>query len=337
MKDYLKKDEWTIIEEGFHKEHNRVSESIFSIGNGRMGQRANFEESYSGDSLLGNYVAGIYYPDKTKVGWWKNGYPDYFAKVLNAANWVGINIKIDGEVLDLNHCEIHNFLRILNMKEGYLERSFEATLVSGKIVKVKSRRFCSIVDDEVGAICYGFQPVNFSGKISIEPFVDGDVENEDANYKEKFWDGIAAEVKHRSGTLTMETRKTAFQVCTGMQFQILKNGEEVEGKTQINKREKYIGCLVDFTCEEGDLIAIYKYAANLSSENHGKEELAKRCQGVVALAAQKGFDKLMSEQKAAWAKKWEESDIIIEGDVAAQQGIRFNIFQLNQTYTGEEK
>jgi maltose phosphorylase len=30
------------------------------------------------------------------------------------------------------------------------------------------------------------------------------------------------------------------------------------------------------------------------------------------------------------------SDITIEGDVKAQQGIRFNIFQLNQTYLGKD-
>ena len=44
--------------------------------------------------LQGNYVAGVYYPDKTRVGWWKNGYPEYFAKVLNAANWIGIDVWI---------------------------------------------------------------------------------------------------------------------------------------------------------------------------------------------------------------------------------------------------
>ena len=96
MKDYLKKDEWKIIEEGFNPKFNRISESIFSLGNGRFGQRANFEETYSGDALQGHYLAGIYYPDKTRVGWWKNGYPDYFAKVLNAPNWTGIRIEIDG-------------------------------------------------------------------------------------------------------------------------------------------------------------------------------------------------------------------------------------------------
>jgi len=45
---------------------------------------------------------------------------------------------------------------------------------------------------------------------------------------------------------------------------------------------------------------------------------------------------MLAEQAALWKAKWDESDIIIEGDVAAQQGIRFNIFQLCQTYTGKD-
>ena len=57
-----------IIEKGFNPANSRISESIFSIGNGRMGQRANFEENYTGDSLQGSYVAGVYYEDKTR-GW----------------------------------------------------------------------------------------------------------------------------------------------------------------------------------------------------------------------------------------------------------------------------
>ena len=65
MKRYYKTDEWSVIEEGFNPHLQEASESIFSLGNGHMGQRANFEEKYSGESLQGNYIAGIYYPDKT--------------------------------------------------------------------------------------------------------------------------------------------------------------------------------------------------------------------------------------------------------------------------------
>ena len=72
MNNY-KVDEWKIIEETFEPQRVKGSESIFSIGNGMMGQRANFEEDYSGEMLRGSYIAGVYYPDKTRVGWWKKG------------------------------------------------------------------------------------------------------------------------------------------------------------------------------------------------------------------------------------------------------------------------
>ena len=137
MNSYYKEDEWLIIEEGFHPDMNRESESIFSLGNGYMGQRANFEEHYSGDSLQGSYVAGVYYPDKTRVGWWKNGYPEYFAKVLNAPNWIGIDLSVDGQQVDLATSEISAFRRVLNMKQGYLDRSFEITISGNKTIEIK--------------------------------------------------------------------------------------------------------------------------------------------------------------------------------------------------------
>ena len=127
--DYIKAHPWSIIEEGFSNEQVESSESLFSIGNGAMGQRANFEEQYSGETFQGSYIAGVYYPDKTRVGWWKNGYPEYFAKVLNAPNWIGIDITINDTPLDLNTCkEVDHFRRELNMKEGWYKRSFVATM-----------------------------------------------------------------------------------------------------------------------------------------------------------------------------------------------------------------
>ena len=94
-------DDWKIIQDGFSKQKNRFFESIMSSGNGRMGLRGNHEEDYSGDTLKGTYIAGVYYPDKTRVGWWKIGYPEYFAKVLNAIDFIGIKVKINGRTLIL--------------------------------------------------------------------------------------------------------------------------------------------------------------------------------------------------------------------------------------------
>ena len=337
MKNYIKLDEWNIIEEDFNPEHQKNSESIFSLGNGRFGQRANFEEKYSGESLLGNYVAGIYYPDKTRVGWWKNGYPEYFAKVLNAPNWIGIRLKINGEELDLAKADVKEFKRILNMKEGYLQRSFVAVLANQTEIAVQSTRFLSIADDEIGAIKYAVKCLNSAIDLEICSSIDGDIVNQDANYDEKFWNQVSNEVKGNHAFLVSETKKTAFWVGTGISTLITKNNEVLDLTARAEQREKYVSLNYQITARQDEEIVIYKYAAVLSSMNYDKIRLAFDTEDALHRASRKGFEQLLADQKLAWANKWIESDIVIEGDVAAQQGIRFNIFQLNQTYTGEDE
>jgi maltose phosphorylase len=337
MKQYLKHHEWHIIEEGFDPHLNRISESVFSIGNGRMGQRANFEEDFSGDTHQGTYVAGVYYPDKTRVGWWKNGYPEYFAKVLNAPSWIGIKIKFGDQILDLATCKVENFVRILDMKQGLLHRSFKATLADGKKVAIDSKRFCSMADGEIGAIRYSVTPLNFSSPASITLDVDADVANKDSNYDEKFWDSVYQESQMGWAIVTAQTKKTLFNVCTGMEYELETEGKVIKGKVFTNTKEKYVDNVVTIDLIQGVEMIVYKYAAVLSSENHAKDKLAERCKAKLDEAVRKGYQQLFEAHAAKWAHKWEECDITIDGDIAAQQGIRFNIFQLTQTYTGEDE
>jgi len=336
VKQYLKLDEWSIIEEGFDPHTHEISESIFSIGNGFMGQRANFEESYSGSSLQGSYMAGVYYPDKTRVGWWKNGYPEYFAKVLNSTNWIGIGIEVDGTPLDLAKCTVKDFVRELNMKEGYLSRRFTARMEDGKELKVEAIRFVSIVRHEIGAIRYKVTPLNFSGELTITPYLDGDVKNKDANYDEKFWLEVFKEASQGSAALTVKTKKLDFHVTSVMSYDIVKNGEKLDLQAELVEKEKYAANRLRVQIAQDDEVTVYKYAANVTSRNHGLGELLDAARSVLAPAAQAGFEQLLKEQADAWGDKWKESDIVIKGDVAAQQAIRFNIFQLNQTYSGED-
>jgi len=341
MKNYIHHHEWKIIEKGFNPELNKNSESVFSIGNGRFGQRANFEEDYSGESMQGSYVAGVYYPDKTRVGWWKNGYPEYFAKVINSANWIGIKVAVDGDNVDLHHCKVSRFQRVLNMKEGYLERSFQATLESGKKIGIKSTRFCSMADDELGAIKYEVKALNFSGEITFTPYVDFDVVNEDANYDEKFWNEVDKKVSNGLAWITAQTKDNdfgveTFQVTTGMQLALTKNGEAVSFKARKRKKEKFVSNQFSVDLAEGEKTTLYKYATIVSSLNYNKESLTAACEAALERAKDSGFTKMLKEHKAIWKQKWANSDVEIKGDVSAQQGIRFNIFQLNQTYTGED-
>jgi maltose phosphorylase len=334
--DYIIPDNWSIIEEGFEQDLVKSSESLFSIGNGAMGQRANFEEHYSGKTFQGSYIGGIYYPDKTKVGWWKNGYPEYFAKVLNAPNWIGINIEINGENLDLAKCvAVKNFRRELNMKEGWYHRSFTATLQSGTEIEVQVRRFLSIDLEEVGVINYEITALNQAAKIVFKPYLDAGVHNEDANWEEKFWEPLEVKNKENEAFVTARTFKTHFTATTFMQNTILLDGKNMNASpSNIATSKDTIEFSYEVSIVKNQSATIQKIGGYTVSMNHENTQIA--AQKAIADALKIGYDKLLENQIKAWAKIWEMSDITIDGDVKAQQGIRFNIFQLNQTYLGKD-
>ena len=334
--DYIKPDIWSIIEEGFDKERVKSSESLFSIGNGAMGQRANFEETYTGKTFQGSYIAGIYYPDKTKVGWWKNGYPEYFAKVLNAPNWIGIDIAVDGENLDLNTCKsVRKFRRELNMKQGIYVRSFEATLQNGAEIAVHITRFLSLDIDEVGIINYEIVPLNQDVKIVFKPYIDAGITNEDANWEEKFWE-IQDLQQHDNGAfVTARTFKTHFVATTFMQNRLLLNDKNLMLNPSNSETGKdRIQFFYEILVAKNEKVAFQKNGGYTVSLNHNDTITAAKA--VIAKTTALGYTQMLENQIAAWAKIWEMSDITIDGDVKAQQGIRFNIFQLNQTYLGKD-
>jgi maltose phosphorylase len=329
--------DWKIVEADFSPENIREAESVFSIGNGKLGQRANFEERYSGDSLQGSYVAGVYYPDKTRVGWWKVGYPEYFAKVLNAANWIGIDIRINEQVLDLAKCRVISFHRELDMLGGLLIRGFVAEMPDGEQVEVKARRFLSLVRTHTGAIHYSLRALNFTGLIQVSPYIDLDVKNEDANYNERFWDEVYQDAQPGEAFITGKTKKLDFHVCTGMNYVLLKNGNPCRHKIRVVKEARFVGNQCDCKLGQGEILDVFKYAVNLSSLDFPVGKLPEQVRIYLGEALDTGFENLLEEHRSAWAAKWNESDVQIEGDPAAQQGIRFNIFHLNQTYNGEDE
>jgi maltose phosphorylase len=337
MNNIYKKDEWLIIEEDFHPESNRESESIFSLGNGYMGQRANFEEHYSGDTLQGNYVAGVYYPDKTRVGWWKNGYPEYFAKVLNAPKWIGIDVAINGNQIDLATAKLNSFVRTLNMREGYLGRHFQMTVSKNKRIEVNVRRFVSMSQPDAGLIKYTLRSIDFEGNIEFTVYLDADVRNEDANYGKKFWRVVSHEAGDHTGVIVARTMKTDFHVATGMRYDLYLNNKPLNGTQAVTDHEKYVACHQSCRIRPGEELTLIKYVSVLSSLNFPKDSLLVNVRERLKEISNKGYDKLFADHRKEWDKIWNASDVIIEGDLAAQQAIRFNIFQLNQTYTGKDE
>ena len=337
MRNLFEIDAWKIIEQKFDPSKQKQAESIFSIGNGAFGQRANFEESYTGDSLQGSYVGGVYYPDKTRVGWWKNGYPEYFAKVLNSCNWIGINIEIDGEQLDINKQDVLSFQRVLDMKTGTLSRKMKIRFKNGKEIEVESLRFCSMHEEELAAIRYAVSPLNFSGNIKFTPYLDGNVMNHDSNYDEFFWEEDSHKVDVKKGYICSKTKKSNFTVSTAMRFSFWKNDELLEIHPNHISKAFYVENNFEYYVEKGNRYTLKKYVSIVSTITHSEFSVIPRSINNVRQAYMNGFDYLLNNHIAAWEEIWSKADIEISGDIAAQQAIRFNIFQLYQTYTGKNE
>lgn len=336
MKKYVGLDAWSIIEEGFHPNDNRIFESIMSLGNGHMGMRGNFEEKFSGDSLQGTYIAGVYYPDKTRVGWWKNGYPEYFAKVLNAANFIGIDVALNDEELDTNVVEMQNFRQALNMQHGYLSREFEITASNGDRFAVKTRRFLSMDKREIACIEYSVTPLTNDAKISFAPYIDGNVTNEDSNYDEIFWIPVAQGVKDAAQFVTMKTKKTDYIVTTAFESELRSNGVRISQPVENIEKPSYMACKSAVQAKKDETITLVKYVTVTTNRDYDNADVESKALSVLAHAVDTGVDALFASHQEAWDTIWSHNDVVIEGDLEAQQGIRFNIFQMFQTYNGHD-
>ena len=336
MKKFLKTDEWNIIEEGFHADNLRASESIFSLGNGRFGQRGNFEETYTSDSMQGSYIAGISFLDRTRVGWWKNGYPHFFSRIPNAPDWSSIYLRLIDEELNLAQWDVEYFSRRLDMKEGVAYRDFEVTSPKGNTLKIHVEHINSMAHQNLCLIKYSVTSVNYEGKISLVPYINGDVKHEASNFNEKMWNILRAETTNEYAYLRAQTKREDSQVCCAMTYQLFKNSKEVTGSPIKIEKEKLVGFSAGADVKPGERVTLIKYAAIISSLYCDRPNLVDQAVSESKTAKAKGWDTLLKAHREVWQKIWDEGDVIIDGDPEAQQGIRFNIFQINQSYQGDD-
>ncbi|MDN6690927.1 MAG: glycoside hydrolase family 65 protein [Enterococcus sp.] len=325
-------DPWKIRTTQLDKENRRLQESLTSIGNGYMGMRGNFEESYSGDHHQGTYLAGIWYPDKTRVGWWKNGYPEYFGKVINAMDFIQMKLFVNDHEIDLATTAFEDFDLELNMENGLLTRSFVA-IAGGATVRFTFERFLSIVKQELAVIRLTAECLAGDAQIRVLSKLDNNVQNEDSNYEEMFW--LEKERGHQmeSSFLTTQTIPNDFGIEQFSVTGAMKHVSSAIGVQQDDTLEVAETFTYDLKPDES--MQLEKRVVILTSRDVPESDQSEKALALLE-AYDASYEELLAEQNAAWAKRWALADVSIGGDDEAQQGIRFNIFQLFSTYYGED-
>jgi maltose phosphorylase len=297
-----------------------------------MGMRGNFEESYSGDHHQGTYLAGIWYPDKTRVGWWKNGYPEYFGKVINAMDFIQMKLFVNDHEIDLATTAFEDFDLELDMENGLLTRSFVA-IAGGATVRFTFERFLSIVKQELAVIRLTAECLAGDAQIRVLSKLDNNVQNEDSNYEEMFW--LEKERGHQmeSSFLTTQTIPNDFGIEQFSVTGAMKHVSSAVGVQQDDTLEVAETFTYDLKPDES--MQLEKRVVILTSRDVPESEQSEKALALLE-AYDASYEELLAEQNAAWAKRWALADVSIGGDDEAQQGIRFNIFQLFSTYYGED-
>lgn len=337
MKRIFEVQPWNVITHTFDPKDKRLQESMTSLGNGYMGMRGDFEEGYSGDSLQGIYLGGVWYPDKTRVGWWKNGYPKYFGKVVNAVNFIKLPIEINGEPVDLAKDKISDFTLDLDMHQGVLNRSF--VVERGAVrVALNFQRFLSVAQPELSVQKVTVKNLSDAEvDVTLKPSIDADVMNEEANYDERFWDVLATDQQADRGSIVAKTTPNPFgtpRFTSGMEMRLVTDLKNV-AVTQPNEKEvttAYTGKLAPQASTE-----LEKRVIVVTSRDYDTQEsLTAAMHQLSDKVAQSSYEDLLNAHTAIWTQRWEKSDVVIQGDDESQQGIRFNLFQLFSTYYGDD-
>lgn len=336
MRDCVAPDSDKIIIDRFNKNDIRYYESVMSQSNGYMGIRGNFEESFRQGSLKGTYIAGVWFPDKTRVGWWKNGYPEYFGKVINAVDFIGIQVFVGDHEIDLSRDEIIDFSYILNMKTAVLMRTAMLGTPLGR-VRLQSSRFLSCAQKELCCIEYSVCLLDQNASVTLIPFLNINVCNDDANYNESFWENNGERSFKNGGYVEARTKPNCFKVeqyTVGAAMSVVAGQEPVQ--SDVDTKTGYVGLKQVFDINRGESARIQKFIAVATSRDHGGS-ISKSAAELVENAVKKGYSKLQEEHQSIFSLRMANCDVQLEGDLKVQQGLRYNLFQLVSTYSGEDQ
>jgi len=336
---------YAISTTGLQDAQMRLIEAMTSIGNGHMGMRGNFEEGYGGDTHQGTYIAGVWFPDKTRVGWWKNGYPEYFGKVINATNLIAIDIAVDGERIDLFRIIeaggiAESDVRIrLDLRNGLLTRSFDYVVGENR-VRVEFERFLSIATPELCLQRVRVTALAGSPEVALTPRLDGDVHNLDSNYGERFWEEVARTAGDLAHPQQLALRTVPNPFGTPQFTVTAAMAAAAHGLDRVGTVDApwQVGTVFTGILSAADparrTATLTKTTAVVTTRDVPEDAHADT--SAALLAGARDFDAELAAHTALWEQRWARSAVVIEGDDEAQQGIQFNLFQLFSTYYGED-
>lgn len=296
--------DWTVIETSFVPELLNTRETVFTIGNGYLGTRGSFEEGYA-QSQPATLIHGVY-----------DGVPVVYTELVNCPDWLPLLIIVDGDRFRLDQGEILSYERQLDIRRAVLSRAIQWRSPSGRTINLHFERFASLADEHVVGLRCQITALEADAIVEVQASINGYPENHGFNH----WEQLGQGKTEHGVWLQVQTRTSHIELAMASSLSL----SGAEGHVQVTNVPGYPTLTTTFTAPAGQTVTI----ENLITIYTSREAEAPVKAAQTKLAALTTYQDLFDAHQQSWAEAWQQSDIVIEGDVRAQFGVRYNLFQL---------
>jgi alpha,alpha-trehalose phosphorylase len=323
------------------------AETLFAIGNGFIGVRAAPLDGSPGHSpgvILNGFheTWPIEYPENAY------GLARIGQSVLNAPDALALQIELDGAL----PVEVTAAEHSLDFRSGVLTRTAQWRTNAGHVVRVRSETLVSAARRHVVATRLVIESPEHPCSIVVRsPIRNRQDERVAAN--DQRTGGQRADDDPRRGrrfdrrvlrsdacrhdvdddraggllTVGMSTSASAMAVACS-QRHVVDRCRDWDASSTCDTDDPTTE--LRFRLDAGSAVALTKFVAYATSGSLGADELGVQTRADIDEAVTLGWDQLLDEQRRWFDGYWSRADVAVTGDDAAQQAIRWNLFQLAQ-------
>ncbi|RED84284.1 glycoside hydrolase family 65 protein [Cohnella phaseoli] len=297
---------WIVEETGFDPGRIATNGNKYMLGNGAIGYRGTLEE-FEREQLTACTLAGLY----DKVG-------DLWREPVNAPNGLSTRYYSGDEPLGLLSSAYESHGQSLNMRNATFCRETVFASLGGSRVEVRSQRFVSMKRLDLLLMKMELR-VSEDGEFTVLTGIDGEVWDINGPHLEDS-ETVSAGGIVAVSAVTHELRR-AVVVAETVRWEKAPQSEQLERKgSSIYRRATFLG-------KAGETYSFTKYVSVVTGDDR-QTALAQAVSRTLG-AAESTYEDHLCEHEAEWENKWEESDVTIEGDEAAQFALRYSLYQLH--------
>ncbi len=337
-------DPWRLVETQYDGSDLGLTETLFALGNGYLGMRANPEEGREAHSH-GTVLNGFHETWPIQHAENAFGFATTGQTIVNVPDAKVMKIYVDDEPLLLGDADLDHYERVVDFRAGTLTRDLIWRTPSGGSVQVKTERLISFEYRHLAVATVEITALDSSAPLVISSQMLNRQDGEDEYHVRSaaLGEGMDPRKSRRFGrrvlvpqiqrhedddiVLGYRCAESGMTVACSYRHEVEFDGDvEVESEVAPDHAKS----VFSFDLAEGQTVKLTKIISYHSSRGVPAQELADRCQRTMARAVKVGVPAIRDAQRAWLDNFWHRSDVTIDGPAADQQAIRWNIYQLAQ-------